>query len=165
MMDKLTADHKEFFLETKAKDYTLPECLNILYEAYPTAPEYTARTFQRWVTQPEIKEQYKEIEARLRKKVRGYSYANKDSRLMALIEISQRMMSRIRAIKVSDKSFTGLNRELRENFKFIREEVDPFGIEDPEIKSSFQSFRDSLKGTEWEQVFQERLAPLNPQTS
>jgi hypothetical protein len=153
-MQGLTEEQKQVILETRAKNHSLRATKKVFEGLYPDATKYSRGSWQLWFNDPETQKQFRKVEAEVRKGVRNYSFANKDSRLLAHIEVSEKILDKIRELSATDKQFPVLARELRENLKVIREEVDPFNLEDEQTRSAFESFIDRAKGTPWEKFFQ-----------
>jgi len=156
MLNDLSDEHREFILRVRAENRSITETWKIFYETYPDAEEtrqYSKRAFEEWFKKPQIKEDLMRAQRSVIDGTRSYSYANKDNRLLALIEISEKMMEELRILGAGDKLFPVINRELRENFKFIKDEVDPFNMEDEQVRSAYETFMERAKGTPFEQFF------------
>ena len=145
--EKLTADEREYFLAMRAMNYTVAECKDKLYEMYPEAEPYTFETLKRWVASPEGKKEFEEALSAERRKARKKSYANKDSRLLSLIEIAENVFDDLRKLspKKNQREFVALSKEFREILGAIANEVDPFNVGDSEVRSSAQAFLDQVK--------------------
>jgi len=105
----------------------------------------------------EAKELYTPLLERVRKAARGRSFANKDSRLLAYVEVSEKILDKLRNLDAGDSKFSPLSRELRENFKCIKEEVDPFDINDEATSSAFDRLIARTAGTPWEKILNQSL--------
>jgi len=152
MMDQWTDEQRHFWLEHKAQNHTIKQTIAHFEETFPGARCYTEGSIRQWFKSKECKAEYKQSERIVRKQARSYSFANKDQRLLAYIEVCEKILAEVRVMEADNKQFPVLTRELRENFKFIKEEVDPFGIEDEQTRSAFETFTKRLVGTPFESI-------------
>lgn len=166
--EKLNADEREYFLAMRALNYTVAECRKKLYEMYPEAEPYTHETVKRWMASKEGKEEFEAALSDERRKARKKSYANKDSRLLSLIEIGEKLFDDLRDMspKRHMREFTSMSKEFREILAAIANEVDPFNLGDSEVRSSAQMFLAQVKEEdvpEWmlEKVFEKPQIPAS----
>ncbi|MHC4230968.1 MAG: terminase large subunit domain-containing protein, partial [Planctomycetota bacterium] len=112
-----------------------------IYETFKDEGKvYSVSQLRRWLSDdnPEVLDA---IDAE-RRDARDKSYANKDSRILALVELASDIFDELVAIdwKQEHKRGTDLLREFRLTMKDLREETDPFGIADQQISSVFENF-------------------------
>ena len=157
MLDELTSEMKQGALEYRADNHTVAASFEWLYLNYPEAKRYKQNTFEKWCSSVEGKGLYGNILGKVRTAARSESFANKDSRLKAYIEVSMKILEKLRVMDASDAKFSPLSRELRENFKCIKEEVDPFDINDETNRSAFDQLIERTTGTHWEKILNKSL--------
>lgn len=157
MLDDLTKDAKIAVMEYRAENHPIPECLEWLGVNFPDERRYSLIQFSNWTRSVEGKELFDEALGRVRKSARGKSFADKDSRLLAYVEVSEKILTKLREMEASDPKFAPLSRELRENFKCIKEEVDPFDINDEATSSAFDRLIARTAGTPWEKILNQSL--------
>ena len=140
--EKFTQDEREYFLTLIAMNRTVAEAREEFYKHYPQAEPYTHETLKRWRASKEGKAELAEVQSGIRSTARDESFANKDSRIMALVELAEKGMANLRLLDpVKDnKEYVALGRDFRDLLTKIAEEVDPFNLGDGEIMSSAQAF-------------------------
>jgi len=140
--EKFTQDEREFFLTLRSMNRTVAEAREEFYKHYPEAEPYTHETLKRWVASKEGKAELGEVQKGIRSTARDESFANKDSRIMALVELAEKGMATLRGLDplTDNREYVALGRDFRDLLTKIAEEVDPFNLGDGEIMSSAQSF-------------------------
>lgn len=137
---KLSTQQRLYALKLKALGYPVSKIHKKVYEIFEEGHTYSVAHFRKWLQDdnPEVIEAV-EIE---RREARGRSYANKDSRILALVELASDLFDELLAVDWQDdhKRGTDLLREFRATMKDLREETDPFGIADQQISSVFENF-------------------------
>jgi hypothetical protein len=144
---------------------TVAEAQTELYKMFPDAFCYEFETLKRWAASKEGKEEYEIAVSAERRSARKKSYANKDSRLLSLIEIGERVFSDLRTLspKKNQREFVSLSKEFREILSAIANEVDPFNVGDSEVRSSAQLFLDQVKEMDVPEWMLEKVF-VKPQT-
>ena len=157
MLNEVPMEAKIAAMEYRASNHTIADTRDWLHVNYPQVKRYTLNTFQAWCSSVEGKELYAEALGKVRKAARNKSFANKDSRLLAYIEVSAKILDKLREMQADNPKFASLSRELRENFKCIKEEVDPFDINDEATSSAFDRLIARTAGTPWEKILNQSL--------
>lgn len=145
--EKLRPEEREYFWAMRSLNHSVAEARTKLYAMYPEAEPYTHETLKRLCSSKEGKEEFENALSSERRKARKKSYANKDSRLLSLIEIAENVFDDLRTLspKKNQREFTALSKEFREILAAIANEVDPFNLGDSEVRSDAQSFLDQVK--------------------
>ena len=148
--EKLTKQEREFFFTLRAMNRTVKEARKEFYEHYPEAEPYSFETMKRWTSSAQGKEEFAEVQSGIRSTARDESFANKDSRIIALVELAEKDMANLRMLDpVKDnREYTGLSKDFRELLAKIAEEVDPYNMGDEKISSSVEDFVSRLKDAE-----------------
>lgn len=157
MLNDVPMEAKEAAMEYRAANNTIAHTQDWLHVNYPEVTRYSLNTFKAWCSSTEGKELYAAALEKVRKEARNRSFANKDSRLLAYIEVSAKILDKLRELEADDAKFSSLSRELRENFKCIKEEVDPFDINDGVTQSAFDRLIARTEGTPWEKILNQSL--------
>lgn len=148
--EKYTQNEREFFLTLRAMNRTVREARAEFYRHFPEAEPYTHETLKRWVASAEGKAELAEVQSGIRSTARDESFANKDSRIMALVELAEKTLANLRMLDPvkENKEYTALGRDFRESLAKIAEEVDPYNTGDSQISSSVEEFVNRLKDVE-----------------
>jgi hypothetical protein len=137
----LSTNQRLYALKLKALGYPVSKLHKKVYETFPEEGKvYSVSQLRRWLSSdnPEVLDA---IDAE-RKSARDKSYANKDSRILALVEVASDLFDELVTVdwKEAHKRGVDLLREFRLTMKDLREETDPFGIADQQIASVFENF-------------------------
>jgi hypothetical protein len=145
--EQLSKDERQYFWAMRAMQRTVAEAQTELYKMFPDAFCYEFETLKRWAASKEGKEEYEIAVSAERRSARKKSYANKDSRLLSLIEIGEKVFEDLKDMspKKNQREFVSLSKEFREILAAIANEVDPFNMGDTEIRSSAQAFLEQVK--------------------
>ena len=145
--NKFSQSEREYFLTLISMNRTVAEARKEFYEHYPEAEPYSHETLKRWRSSKEGKAELAEVQSGIRSTARDESFANKDSRIMALVELAEKGMANLRLLDpVKDnKEYVALGRDFRDLLTKIAEEVDPFNLNDGEIMSSAQAFLEKVQ--------------------
>jgi hypothetical protein len=145
--------------------HTVAESKKELYAMFPDAFRYEFETLKRWAASKEGKEEFEIAVTATRREARKKSYANKDSRLLSLIEIGEKVFAELRvlSVKKNQREFVSLSKEFREVLASIANEVDPFNVGDSEVRSSAQLFLDQVKEMDVPEWMLEKVF-VKPQT-
>lgn len=137
---KLGTNARLYALKLKALGYPVSKVHKKIYEVFEEEHKYSLAHLRKWLQDdnPEVLEAV-EVE---RREARSRSYANKDSRILALVELASDLFDELLAVDWQDdhKRGTDLLKEFRATMKDLREETDPFGIADQQISSVFENF-------------------------
>ena len=137
---KLTTQQRLYALKLRALGYPVSKIHKKVYGTFEEGHKYSVAHFRKWLQDDnaEVKEAI-ELE---RRDARDRSYANKDSRILALVELASDLFNELLAVDWQDdhKRGTDLLKEFRATMKDLREETDPFGIADQQISSVFENF-------------------------
>jgi len=144
----LSTNQRLYALKLKALGYPVTKVHKKIYETFSDEGKvYSVSQLRRWLTSdnPEVLDA---VDAE-RKGARDKSYASKDSRILALIEIAEQLFDEILSIDWSDdhKRGTDLTKEFRLTMADLRTETDPFGIADQQIASVFENFISKVNET------------------
>jgi hypothetical protein len=165
----LSTNQRLYALKLKALGYPVSKLHKKIYETFKDEGKvYSVSQLRRWLSDdnPEVLDA---IDAE-RRDARDKSYANKDSRILALVELASDIFDELVAIdwKQEHKRGTDLLREFRLTMKDLREETDPFGIADQQISSVFENFitkvntqSPTLIDEEWKSDLQTPKTPPN----
>lgn len=166
--EKFSTKEREFFLTLKAMNRTVAEAKEEFYEHYPDAWPYKHETLKRWLASKDGKAELAEVASGIRSTARDESFANKDSRIMALVELAEKGLANLRMLDpVKDnREYTALGRDFRELLSKISEEVDPYKTGDVQITSSVEAFfekLDKMEAPDWikERVLSSQQIPAN----
>ena len=143
---KLKGNDRLLALKLKASGFPVTQVRKRVYETFPDAHEYSLSQFRKWLQDdyPEVVEMVESVRQEARKK----SYASKDSRILALIEIGEKIFEEIMEVDWSDdhKRGTDLTKEFRLTMTDLRTETDPFGTSDHAIASAYEEFINKVNG-------------------
>jgi Fe-S cluster biosynthesis and repair protein YggX len=144
--NKLVGQDRLLALKLKAKGFPVTEIRKRVYETFEDSPEYSLSQFRRWLQDdnPEVME----VVESERKEARKKSYASKDSRILALIEIGEKLFEEILEVnwQQEHKRGTDLTKEFRLTMTDLRTETDPFGTGDHVIASAYEEFINKVAG-------------------
>ena len=157
LLADLDSETKEAIAEYRANNHSIPETYSWWRVNYPHNRSYSASQVEKWFYGPEGKEMYSKALEGARTAARNQSFANKDSRLLAYVEVSEKILHKLRNMAADNPKFSPLSRELRENFKCIKDEVDPFDINDEATSSAFDRLINRTAGTPWEKILKSQL--------
>lgn len=148
--EKLTKQEREFFLTLRAMNRTVKEAMEEFYEHYPEAEPYSFETMKRWTSSAQGKEEFAEVQSGIRSTARDESFANKDSRIIALVELASKSLATLRDLDPlnDNKEYVALGKDFRELLGKIADEVDPYNMGDEKISSSVEDFVSRLKDAE-----------------
>ena len=148
--EKLSKDEREYFLTLISMNRTVKEAREEFYKHYPEAEPYSFETLKRWRASSEGKAELAEVQSGIRSTARDESFANKDSRIMALVELASKSLATLRGLDPlnDNKEYVALGRDFRELLTKISEEVDPYNTGDTKISSSVEEFVNRLKDVE-----------------
>lgn len=150
MLDELTTEMKEALAEYRAENHTHQETYDWFCANHPEAKRYALKTHKKWARSPEGKQFRVRAQVQISEDA-SVGVAEKDNRILAVMEITTKIMSSLRDLAATDKAFVPLNRELRENLKYIAEETGD-RMTDP-VKDAFQVFRTTLESNEeWKKI-------------
>ena len=153
MLDDWTIEMKEAVAEYRASNHTLDDSFDWLYLNYPDATRYKSGTFKKWLRTSEGRELLAKGQVIVKQEASA-GVAEKDNRILAVIEVTTKIMESLRKLDATDKSFVPLNRELRENLKYIAEETGD-RMSDP-VQDAYQMFKANIESNnEWKQIAQE----------
>lgn len=159
-LDELTREQKEAICAHRADNHTIKDTLAWLAEEYPDAPEYKYTTVRLWFQKLEGRRLYNQALEAIRKDAKNREYANKESRILALIEIVGKIHNALRDMDPKvDGKFPQLFREFREGLSALRNETDG-GFGSAELESAFNVM---MKGIQ-ESPFKWALKQNSPQT-
>ena len=163
--EQLSPVEREYFWAMRSMQHTVEESRRKLYEMFPDAFAYKHETLKRLCASKEGKEEFEIAITAERRKARKKSYANKDSRLLSLIELGETVFEDLRTIspKKSQREFVSLSKEFREILAAIANEVDPFNMGDSEVRSSAQAFMEQVKEMDVPEWMLEKVF-VKPQT-
>jgi hypothetical protein len=150
MLDDLSMEAKEAVMEYRAQNNTLTDAHEWLRVNYPHERQYSFKQFQKWTRTDEGKALRDKGQA-LVKEEASAGVAKKDNRILAVIEVTTRIMQSLRDLDTTHKAFVPLNRELRENLKYIAEETGDRMAEP--VRSAYDAFRSTLEThPEWKRI-------------
>jgi hypothetical protein len=161
MLDELTKEMKEALAEYRAENHTHQETYDWFYVTYTDATRYAIKTYKRWARSPEGKRFYSVAQSQVKEDA-SIGVAEKDNRILAVMEVTTKIMSKLRELDAENKAFVPLNRELRENLKYIAEETGDRMTET--VRDAFQVFRSNIEShDEWKRIAQKQgLLPQTP---
>lgn len=151
MLSKLLPEEKEFFDKLIARRHGVRESIDIFYSEYPDAQEYKEQSFYAYVKSDEGKERIHAETAVLREEAGSHSFAHRGSRVAALVEISERLLSRIRGFptpQVGSQDYVRVSGEFRRSLQDIKAEVDILGLGDGDAMDIFAAFTSLVKSDE-----------------
>jgi len=153
MMELLTEEQQECYLQSRAKNRMVKESMDILYLSYPDAHRYAKNWFIKF-HQKAGKARIDELKKKYQAEAMNESYGIKENRVMLYIEVLDKMACALRSMNpAKDERFTVLSREVREYLKAVKEEVDEAILENTDVRSAFENLMQNLKGVpELEQV-------------
>lgn len=159
-LDELTTEQKEAFVRYRAENHTIKDSIEWFLEEYPDAHEYANTTMKLWFHSKEGKKLYNQELQRVRGEARTREYANKESRIIALVEIVGKLHMALRDLDPkADNKFPQLFREFREGLSALRVETDEgFGTE--VAASAFEGFVTAIQGSPFAWALKKEL----PQT-
>ena len=153
MLDLLTKEQKEAVLEYRAENHTIREAYDWLYLNYSDAHPYRFDSFKKWTRSPEARGECKKIQKVLKEEA-GKNLGASENRILAVMEVTMKILSSLRTLEATDKSYAPLNRELRENLKYIAEESGD-RMADP-VRDAFHGFMSTIeKDNEWKKIAQQ----------
>ena len=130
---KLLKDqHRLFFQTLRAKRFPVKTAMKHTYAEYPDAHDYPYETWLAYDKTPQAAEEYKAALAGVREKAVEDGYAEHGSRVDTLVEMADTFVRRFRLgtredVDLFDSTeLARLAKEIREIFKEIRIEVEPF---------------------------------------
>ena len=118
-----------------ARGYKIKHAFETVRDKYQL-PDYKIQTVYTYTKCPQGKKEYEEALKQVRAEAKEKTLSHRGSRLDALIEVAEKLMEYFR---LSDKptEMTKLAAEIRSCMTEIRNEVDPYGIEDASVMSHF----------------------------
>jgi hypothetical protein len=124
-LNDITREQKEAMCLYRAENHTIQESVDWLYETYPDAAEYSRTTIKLWFNSKEGKKIYNLALEQVRGDARVREYANKESRILALVEVVGKIHHALRDMDPrNDAKFPQLFREFREGLSSLRAETD-----------------------------------------
>ena len=127
----LTDEHRLFFQTLRAKRFPVKTAMRHTYAEFPDAHDYPYETWLAYDKTPQAADEYKKALAGVRDKAVEDGYAEHGSRVDTLVEMADTFVRRFRLMEKSSdlddsSEIARLAREIREIFKEIRIEVEPF---------------------------------------
>ena len=161
MLEKWSDEVKEAVMEYRACNHTLKDTYDWVWLNYPDAEKYAMDTFQKWCRSDEGKRLRKRGQSVVKEEASA-GVAEKDNRILAVMEVTTKIMGALRELPAEDKAFVPLNRELRENLKYIAEETGDRMTDT--VKDAFQAFKSNIEShDEWKRIAQQQgLIPQTP---
>lgn len=120
----------------RARGYTTTKAHDRVKVMYPDAKEYNIQTVYTYCKTPQGKKDYQDALNQIREEAKTKTYAHRGSRLDALIEVAEKLLDHFR-VSSKPTEMTRLAAEIRACMSEIRQEVDPYGIEDATVMSHF----------------------------
>jgi len=137
-LKEFTQEQREALCAYRAENHTVQDTIEWFYEEYPDAHEYSHVTIKLWFSSKDGKALYHTALDSIRSEAKSREYANKESRILALVEIVGDIHSALRSMDPRvDQKYAQLFREFREGLAALRIETD--GYDSGHAMSAFES--------------------------
>ena len=121
----------------RARSYSTKKSLEKIIENVEDVHPYVYSSISGYVNSPEGEKGLAAALEVVREEAKNKTFAHRGSRVDALIEIASKLLFHFRA-STKPSEMSRLATELRSTLAGIREEVDPYGIEDTSTRSHFE---------------------------
>lgn len=144
MLSKWGLDEKREFAYYLAKNYPVRQAWQRMCER-EGVHQYTYQICTQFAKDKECKDLVREAYDIVREEVKDSSYSHSGSRIDTLIEVAQKLLNAFRA-STKPTEMTKLSAELRSTLSDIRQEIDPYGIENQQTRSHFENILMGVQG-------------------
>lgn len=138
-LQQWTREQKTHFAELSAQGLSVRAAMETLDSEYDNLHKYTNEQVRRYRISDECKEEISSILAKIRLEAENRSYAHQGSRIDAMVDVAEKLYSRIAMVHPEDVSkFVSLSGEFRQYMEAIRKEMAPYQATEDQALSLFE---------------------------
>jgi len=161
-LENWTDEQKDWFCIHRANNHTVQETIEAFWKEFPDAGHHTDSTIRSWFRTEEGKKKYHLALESVRGQAREREYANKESRILALVEMGNKIHLALRDMDPKVDKFQRVFKSFLDCLAALRQETED-GIENAVVLSAFESFYKGMKQSPFAWALKKHL-PQTPET-